>query len=166
MKMFPNKKGFTMIELITSLVIISIISVMAGMGLVQIANAYLLAKKSTVGAQQAQIALARITKEFSKIQSITTTTASPVFIAYKRYTSDEGPGEAVEDHSVSWSGQDVKIDTDTLISNVTAFNLTYYDTYNGSSSSSPSALTAIIEITLTIKGYNDIEISFVQRVVI
>ena len=155
-----------MIELITVIVIISIVSVMAGMGLVQIANGYLLAKKSTVAAQQAQIALARLTKEFSKIQSITTTTASPVSITYKRYTNEEGPGKPVEDHSVSWSGQEVKIDTDTLISNVKAFNLSYYATYNGSPSPSHSALTAIIEITLTIKGYNDVELTFVERVVI
>ena len=50
--------------------IISIISVMAGMGLVQIANAYLLAKKSTVAAQQAQIALTRLAKELAAIETI------------------------------------------------------------------------------------------------
>jgi prepilin-type N-terminal cleavage/methylation domain-containing protein len=166
MKIFPNRNGFTMIELITAIVIISIISVMAGMGLVHITSGYLLAKKSTVAAQQAQIALTRLTKEFSKIQSITTTTASPVSITYKRYTSEEGPGKPVEDHSVFLSGQEVKIGTDTLISNVKAFNLSYYATYNGSPSSLHSPLTAIIEITLTIKGYNDIELTFVQRVVI
>ncbi len=43
-----NKKGFTMIELVTAIVIISIVGALAGTGLVQIANAYLLAKKSTV----------------------------------------------------------------------------------------------------------------------
>jgi prepilin-type N-terminal cleavage/methylation domain-containing protein len=166
MKLFPDKNGFTMIELITAIVIVSILSVMAGMGLVQIASGYLLAKKSTVAADQAQIAMARLTKEFSKIQSITTTTASPVSITYKRYISEEGPGKPLEDHSVSLSGQEVKIDTDTLISNVKAFNLSYYDTYNGLPSSSHSPLTAIIEITLTIKSYNDIELTFVQRVAI
>jgi hypothetical protein len=90
-----------------------------------------------------------------------------VSITYKRYTSEEGPGKPVEDHSVSLSGQEVKIDnTDTLVSNVKAFNLSYYATYNGSSSSLHSPLTAIIEITLTIKGYNDAELTFVERVVI
>ena len=44
-----NKKGFTMIELITVIVIVAIISVMAGMGLVQIANAYLRKKKHRRG---------------------------------------------------------------------------------------------------------------------
>ena len=168
MKIFSKKNGFTLIELITVMVIVAILSVIAGMGLVQIANGYVFAKKNAVAAQQAQIALARLTKEFSKIQSITTTTASPnVSITYKRYTNEEGPGKPVEDHSVSWSGQEVKIDTDTLISNVKAFNLLYYNTYNDSSpSSSNSALTAIIEITLTINGYNDTDLTFIERVVI
>jgi prepilin-type N-terminal cleavage/methylation domain-containing protein len=167
MKIFPNKNGFTMIELITAIVIVSIISVMAGMGLVQLAKGYYLAKTSTASAQQAQIALARLTKEFSKIQSITTTTASPVSITYKRYVNEEGPGKAVEDHSVSWSGQEVKIDNDILINNVKDLNLRYYKTYNDVSPSSiHSALTAIIEITLTIKGYSDTELTFVERVVI
>jgi prepilin-type N-terminal cleavage/methylation domain-containing protein len=166
MKIFSKKNGFTLIELITAMVIVAILSVIAGMGLVQIANGYVFAKKNAVSAQQAQIALARVTKEFSKIQSITTTTASPVSINYKRYTSEEGLGKPVEDHLVSWSGQEVKIDTDILISNVKAFNLSYYNTYNGSPSSSHSALTAIIEITLTINGYNDTDLTFIERVVI
>jgi prepilin-type N-terminal cleavage/methylation domain-containing protein len=161
-----NKKGFTLIELTTVIVIVSIVSVLAGMGLVQIANGYLLAKKSVVAAQQAQIALARLTKEFSKIQSITTTTASPVSITYNRYTNEEGPGKDVEVHSVSWSVKEVKIDDDILIGNVKDFKLSYYDTYNGSSSSSHSPLTAIIEIILTIQGYNDADLTFAERVVI
>ena len=159
------RKGFTLIELITSIVIISIVSAMAGMGLIQIANGYLLAKKSTATAQQAQIAMARLTKEFSKIQSITDTSA-PASISYKRYTDEEGPSEAVEAHSVTLSGKDVKLDSDTLMSDVKTFNLYYYNTYDGSSSSTHAATTAIIEIRLTIEGYSDADITFVERVVI
>ena len=65
-----NKKGFTLIELTTAIVIVSILSVMARMGLVQIANGYLFARKNAVAAEQAQIALARVVKELSAVQTI------------------------------------------------------------------------------------------------
>jgi len=69
-KAFRNQCGFTFIEVIMAIVIVSIISVLAGMGLIQITNAYVFAKKNAVAAEQAQIALTRLTKELSAIQSI------------------------------------------------------------------------------------------------
>jgi len=161
-----------MIELITVIVIMSIISAMAGMGLVQLASGYYLAKTSTVAAQQAQIALSRLTKEFSKIQSIATTTSSPtVSIVYTRYTNIEGSGNPVETHTLSWAGidQPLTLDGDTLIDKVQSFSLTYYN-YNYStwafSASAYSLATAVIEITIQLKGYRDASIIFTERVAI
>jgi len=102
-----NEKGFTMIELITAIVIVAIISVIAGMGLVQIANAYLLAKKSTVAAQQAQIALARLSKELSALKSISVASATSM-----TYVQSDGSS-----HTLAWTAADqpLTVDGDTLI---------------------------------------------------
>jgi len=151
-----NKKGFTMIELITSLVIISIIGVMAGMGLVQIANAYLLAKKSTVAAQQAQITLTRLSKELAAIETISSATATS--ITYSR---------AGLSHALAWTSADqpLTLDGDILIDKVQAFSLTYHDTYSAAATTYSSA-TAVIELTFQLKGYNDIPLIFVKRMAI
>jgi prepilin-type N-terminal cleavage/methylation domain-containing protein len=152
-----NKNGFTMIELITAIVIISIISVMAGMGLVQIANGYLLAKKSTVAAQQAQIALARLSKELSAIETISAATATS--LVYKR------AGVA---HTLAWTAADqlLTLDDDTLIDKVQAFSLTYHNRYSDTAAASYSGATEVIELTFQLKGYGDIPLIFVKRVAI
>jgi len=153
-----NKNGFTMIELITAMVIISIVSVMAGMGLVQIANAYLLAKKSTVSAQQAQIVLTRLSKELAAIETIPLATATATSLTYSR---------AGISHTLAWTGVDqpLTLDGDTLIDKVQAFSLTYRNTYSAAASSYSSA-TEVIELTFELKGYSNIPLIFVKRVAI
>lgn len=145
-----------MIELITAMVIISIVSVMAGMGLVQIGNAYLLAKKSTVSAQQAQITLTRLAKELAAINTISSATATA--LTYSR---------AGVSHTLAWTAADqpLTLDGDTLIDKVQAFSLTYRNTYSAAASSYSPA-TEVIELTFELKGYSNIPLIFVKRVAI
>jgi type II secretory pathway pseudopilin PulG len=145
-----------MIELITVMMIVAILSVMAGMGLVQIANGYVFAKKNAVAAQQAQIALTRLAKEFSAIQAISAASANSI-----TYTRAGAP------HTLAWTvaDQSITLDGDTLIDKVQSFSLTYQNTYNAAASSYSSA-TAVIELTFQLKGYNDIPLTFVERVAI
>ena len=154
-----NKKGFTLIELTTAIVIVSILSVMAGMGLVQIANGYAFARKNAVAAEQAQIALARVAKELSGIEVISAATATSM--TYKRI------GVSEISHILAWTlaDQPLTLDGDTLIDKVHSFNLTYRDTY-GAEASSYSSATAVIELTFEIRVYHDILLTFVQRVTI
>jgi prepilin-type N-terminal cleavage/methylation domain-containing protein len=151
-----NKSGFTLIELTTAIVIVSILSVMAGMGLVQIANGYAFARKNAVAAEQAQMALARLVKELSAVQTISAATATS--ITYTR---------AGASHTLAWTSADqpLTLDGDTLIDKVQSFSLTYRNTY-GAAAASYSSATAVIELTFQIKVYNDILLTFVQRVTI
>ena len=170
---FQNQCGFTFIEVIMAIVIVSIISVLAGMGLVQITNAYVFAKKNAVAAEQAQITLTRLTKEFSAIQSISAATAT--LMTYKRW--DE-TSHTYKSYTLAWSGADQRImlgimpDMDILMDKVTSFSLSYYNINPGSP---PFAMTpviinqktaAVIEMTITINVYADTPLTFVDRVVI
>ncbi len=156
-----------MIELVTAIVIISIVGALAGTGLVQIANAYLLAKKSTVAAQQAQIALTRLGKELSGLETISSATLTS--ITYKRIYIGSGPLE--QSHTLTWTAADqpLTLDGDTLIDKVQAFSLIYY-TYNYTNrtftAGSYSSGTAMIELTFRLKGYGDIPLIFVKRAAI
>ena len=160
-----NKKGFTLIELTTAIVIVSILSVMAGMGLVQIANGYVFARKNAVAAQQAQIALARLAKELSAIHTIDPVQTTDKSFRYKHIGDTNW-------RKVAWTAADQpltlnidEINDDTLIDKVQSFSLTYRDTY-GAAASSYSAATAVIELKFIIKVYSDIPITFVQRMAI
>jgi prepilin-type N-terminal cleavage/methylation domain-containing protein len=159
---FQNQCGFTLIEVIMTIVIISIISVLAGMGLVQITNAYIFAKKNAAAAEQAQITLTRLTKEFSAIQSISAATAASM--TYTR---------SGVSHTITWSGanQPILLDGDILMDKVNSFNLSYY---NINTVSPPFTLslvalnqrTAVIQMTITINVYADTPLTFIDRVVI
>lgn len=145
-----------MIELITAMVIVSIIGVMAGMGLVQMASGYLMARTSTAIAEQSQIALTRIYKELSAVQTISTATATS--ITYTRSGTS---------HTLSWTGADqpLTLDGDILIGKVQSFSLTYCNAYDEAASSYSSA-TMIIEFSLQLKGVKDATLAFTERLVI
>ena len=55
-----NKKGFTLIEVVTSMVLIGILALVAGFGLVKVSQGYLFARQNSETVQKAQIAMARI----------------------------------------------------------------------------------------------------------
>jgi prepilin-type N-terminal cleavage/methylation domain-containing protein len=159
---FQNPYGFTLIEVIMAIVIVSIISVLAGMGLVQITNAYVFAKKNAVAAEQAQITLTRLTKEFSAIQSISAATATSM--TYTRSGTS---------HTLTWAGanQPITLDGDILMDKVNSFNLSCYDisTVSPPFTLSPVTInkrTAVIEMTITINVYADTPLTFVDRVII
>jgi type II secretory pathway pseudopilin PulG len=160
-----NKKGFTLIEIVTSLIIIMIISVIAGMGLIEISKGYVFYKKNSSTAQQGQIAMTRLKKEISNIQSVTSSSANS--ITYKRCSDSSPPCGTLKDVTISRAGSNspLLIDGDTLIGPVTSFSLTYCDFYTPClSPSSYSSTTSIIEITLQLRGAEDATIEFKDRV--
>lgn len=152
-----NRRGFTLIELIAVLVILGIVGVLGSMGLVEIARGYLFSKKSAAAAGQAQVAAARLAKEFSAVRSVAS--ASDKSITYTR------PPDGT--HTISWEGGDqpVKLDNDVLIGNVQSFSLAYYTAYNGAAGAYSSS-TSVIQWTLVIRGYDDTPLTFVDRAAI
>jgi len=155
-----NKKGFTLIEIITSLIIIMIISVIAGMGLLEISKGYIFYKKNSTTAQQGQIAMTRLKKEISNIMSVTSGTATSI-----TFTRSSDP-PLRPSHTISWAGGNspLLMGGDTLVGPVTSFNLTYCNSYNSCSSPNHSSTTSIIEITLQLKGAEDTPINLIDRV--
>ncbi len=62
--------GFTMIEVVVSLVLFGLIALVAGMGIVSFAKGYVFTRDSTHMAQKAQLAMARLNREFMEITNI------------------------------------------------------------------------------------------------
>jgi len=161
-QIFFNRRGFTLIEIITSLVVLAIIGVIAGMGMVSIAKGYVFTKKNAAGAQKAQIALARIVKELSVTDSISSVSASSI-----TFNSKSPPAQQ---RVLSWNNTyyTLSIDSDLLLDNVSSFNLAYYKFYDDTTPTPPaefsSASTAIIQVTIGLKGADDTVITFVDRV--
>jgi prepilin-type N-terminal cleavage/methylation domain-containing protein len=157
-KIINDKRGFTLIEIIMSIVVLSIISAIAGMGFVSMINGYILAKKNADTVQNAEIILARLTKEFSSTTSITSGNQTSLTFSSKS-TNPVG--------QLSWNNinKELLLGTDVLANQVASFYLKYYDKYDdaGGDNYLPAS-TAIIKITLNLTGADNVAATFEERV--
>ncbi len=156
-----NDTGFTLIEVIVSLVLAGIVGAIAVIGVVSIVKGYVFTKMNSATAQKGQTTMVRIVKEFNFISSVTTGTATSItFQAYK----DGVAGT----HSISWAGtvnDPLLLDGDILTDRVSNFALSYRDTYNSDPQANWASTRKVIEFNLTIQGADNVNSSFTGRVV-
>jgi prepilin-type N-terminal cleavage/methylation domain-containing protein len=76
--MKKSSAGFTLIEVIASLVVMSIVAAVAAMGLVQGVQSYVLTRTSSETVQRAEYALNRLKLEFRSMDSVTATGADTI----------------------------------------------------------------------------------------
>lgn len=131
--------GFTLIEMIASLAIVGILAAIAGIGLVQITEGFLLSHAGAESAQKAQLVMARMVKEFSYITDVAGGSSNS--ITFDSFHADETV-DTIRSFSISWNGTVgaplllTCLDcpggsvTEPLADNVVTFDLAYiyYDT--------------------------------------
>lgn len=134
-----GRGGFTLIEMIASLAIVGILAAIAGIGLVQITEGFLLSHAAAESAQKAQLVMARMVKEFNYVTDVAG--GSSHSIAFDSYHADEAV-DTIRSFSISWNGTVgdplllTCLDcpggsvTEPLADNIVAFDLAYiyYDT--------------------------------------
>ncbi len=83
MRFFRSQRGFTLIELVTTLILIGMIGAFAGFFLYTGIRGFLTSKFSSETALQAQIALDRISTELRHIQALVSPTPTSTSIGYR-----------------------------------------------------------------------------------
>jgi|GEM_PF-980533 len=73
-----KQSGFTLIEVVVTLILVGIMATFAGFGIVAAVKGYLFAKNNTVIAGKAQVGLARMTRELTDLRTITSASAASV----------------------------------------------------------------------------------------
>lgn len=160
-----KEKGFTLIEVVVSLVLIGILAAIAGMGLSMIAEGYVFAKLNAETVQKAQIAMARMVKELGSATTITSANTSAI-----TFTRPEAATTTT--NIIDLSGTAVRIQVgagntaSTLIANTTGFTMAYFDATGGALTVPVGAPANIrrIYITLTVNGANNQSLSFNNNV--
>lgn len=102
-----QQSGFTLIEMIATLVLVGFLGLVIGLGIVTGMKGYLLAKDNAEITQQAQLALARISRELMEIKTISVTVGAPsTAIIYENTTGD---------HALAKVGSAIKIRNDKIL---------------------------------------------------
>src|SRR4030042_134696 len=150
----PDEKGFTLIEVIVTLVLVGITAALAGMWIVSVANGYIFTKMNANTVQKAQLAMTRLAKEFAAIQSVNASTTNDTQITYTRA---DASGSQVS-VNVSSTGNAVKIlqmdvnntGNNTLTDAVKTFTLEYCDDVTSLCLPNWTQTSRIIKITLVL----------------
>ena len=112
-----KESGFTLIEVIVSLMLVGVLAAIGGTMLTEGIKGYVFSKDCAEIAQKAELAFSRLTNEITRLQDVTAdSTSSSITInntkGNKTIELDDGK---------------IKINGDILIDNVNSFELTYYD---------------------------------------
>ena len=181
-KKTTNNRGFTLLEIIMSIVIITILGVMAGRGFLEIAKGYVLSRKNATVAQHGQITAARLKKELSASTSIECGGSNMITYKIKRDASEDTT-------TIYWAGgnnplmlktaSDCTVCTsactggdklaenlaENIAENIYGFKVSYCTSTTNCSDTFPNnpdftkATVSLVKVTLKLKGYDDTMVS-------
>jgi prepilin-type N-terminal cleavage/methylation domain-containing protein len=120
----PSQSGFTLIEVVAVLVLIGVLAVSTIVSLLPMAEGFVLAQRNADAARKAQLAMGRISGEFTTITNILSGTANAI-----TYDFLEASGETflLRRRTLARSGSALLLDGIALSDDVSHFELRYYD---------------------------------------
>jgi len=129
-KNIGRQKGFTLIEVVATLLIVGILAVLGGMAIVQTVNGYMTVKQNSATTQKYQMAMSRINREITEMINISSAASNTVIPITG--TSNCAGTDCVR--TIGLNNGAIKIASgsgtslangDILLDNVTGFNIAY-----------------------------------------
>jgi len=164
-----SNSGFTLIELIVTMVLVGIMAAVAGMGIVSATKAFIFTKEAADISQKSQLAMNRITKSISNWTSVTNPLGNQLTLT----RNDVITGGTITE-TYSYSGNTLSLTvggvTDVLCDGLTNFTLEYLRSDRGGDSfwspGQPVSDLNMVRVTMTQSGQSGTNAStFTSRVV-
>ena len=155
-----RQNGFTLIEVIVSILIIGILTTFVGTGIARIIEGYHFSRDNADTAMKGQLAVSRMVKELRSIDGLTVGTKTSITYSYNR------DGVSVAGRTLSWAGSatdPLLLGGNLLVDNVNDFELTYHTGYNDPGDNLWNGTEDMIGISLKLKGASDQVSSFSTR---
>jgi len=166
-------RGFTLIEVIVSLILVGILAAVGGLGMVQAVQGYMIVKDNAEMTQKAQLAMARVTREIVEMTGLTAA-ASSILLPVKNVDRNVtiGLDASAKAIKISATGGTDVTGGDILVDNVNSLTLTYYTGATPASSwplpvpgtSSDIRNLSAIDINVQIARPDGTVLSFMNRV--
>lgn len=122
-----DKRGFTLVEFVITLIILGVGALILTMGLVSFTQSWVEAKTAFHATQKAQVAIIRIRRELQKTVSILDET-NPSRISFRNLTGNRIIGQDGETIKIAENGAAIA-DGDVLIDGVESLHFYYYKDY-------------------------------------
>ena len=162
-----NCRGFTLIEIIASLVIVGLMATVAGFGIVQMAKAFVFAKDTTTLTQKNELAMTRLRMSLQNLTSIAEAESDTISIQRRN-----PEGELISE-SFRLNGQTLEVLNDSydpdnfyaLADNVAGLSLTYLDGRGDAwSTDGDMGDLARILISMTMQGPEGTTVTFADEI--
>ena len=114
------KKGFTLIEVIATLLLVAILAVSMVISLLPMTQGLMQVRANTGTAQKARLAMSRIAREFTTISNVVSSGSSA--ITYD-FLVPSGNWYATLRHTLSWNGDELLLEGVPLCDDVAGFDL-------------------------------------------
>jgi len=168
-----SQNGFTLIEVVVSLVLVGVIAVVIGMGLVKATQGFLFTRMNTATLQKGQMSMTRISQEMKNVVSISNLSTATVitFVSYKKLISDDTSGGNIsKTRTIRLNGETVEIDDGdgnfhTLTDQVAHDGGLEFKYLNLDGSACAPGNARIIKVTLALVGADGVKQKLVERVV-
>jgi len=164
-----SHKGFTLIEIIVTLLLVGILAALGGLGIVQATKGYITVKENSEITQKVQLAMTRITREIVEMNDIPSTPSSTV-LPIKNVTQLDSSNNMVGNRTIGLSNNTIKMafagnsldNGDVLTDNISSLNFTYYSGNATWTYGSNINLLSAIDVSITLIEPN---MTFTTRVV-
>ena len=152
--------GFTLVEVIVSMLILSILGAFVSIGIARVFEGYVFSKDNAELTLKGEVAMARIAKELRSLDAVTSGTGTSLTYSFNK------AGSSVSARTLTWSGTpggQLLLGGNTLADNVAQFQITYHDSFTHDGDQVWNGSEVLIGIALTLNGTSGQSASFSTR---